>query len=117
MQSIQTDRKAGPIILLKYHIYSMMRSWSLVLLLVAGKVSGHPLCFINDKPTDVDHQLKFCPAAQDGACCTDEEEAGVQERLENLNLGGHCKEMYKQVRQLSISHRSGNIVWDACQMQ
>ncbi|CAM9182128.1 unnamed protein product, partial [Laminaria digitata] len=75
----------------------MMRSWSLVLLLVAGKVSGHPLCFINDKPTDVDHQLKFCPAAQDGACCTDEEEAGVRDRLEKLNLRGHCKEMYKQV--------------------
>lgn len=82
------------------NIYSMMRSWSLIACLAAGRVSGHPLCFINDKPTDVDQVLTFCPPAQDGACCNAAEELDVQERLEKLNLTGHCYDMYKQVRQL-----------------
>lgn len=73
--------------------------------LVAGRVSGHPLCFINDKPTDVDQELTFCPAAQDGACCNTEEEVDVKRRLDELNLTDKCYDMYKQVRQLYISSR------------
>lgn len=78
----------------------MMRSWSLIACLVAGRVSGHPLCFINDKPTDVDQVLTFCPEAQDGACCNAAEELDVKERLDELNLTGDCYDMYKQVGQL-----------------
>lgn len=89
----------------------MLRSWSLFACLVAGRVSGHPLCFIDDKPTDVEQELTFCPAAQDGACCNSEEELHVQERLEQLNLTGKCKEMYKEVRQLhAISYWYSTVV-------
>lgn len=32
--------------------------------------ASHPLCYVDDRPTDPDEILTFCPEAQAGACCT-----------------------------------------------
>ncbi|CAM9548065.1 unnamed protein product [Ectocarpus sp. 6 AP-2014] len=60
--------------------------------------ASHPLCYVDDRPTDPDEILEFCPEAQSGACCTDAEEALVQLRHEAVgNLTGDCDDLYKQV--------------------
>ncbi|CAM9889122.1 unnamed protein product, partial [Ectocarpus sp. 4 AP-2014] len=60
--------------------------------------TSHPLCYVDDRPTDPDEILEFCPEAQSGACCTDAEEALVQLRHEAVgNLTGDCDDLYKQV--------------------
>lgn len=64
---------------------------------------AHPLCFYNDRPTDYEEELTFCPKSfqDDGACCTDAEEAKI-EALYNAAapkpLTGDCADLYKQVR-------------------
>lgn len=68
------------------------------LLAILPAAVGHPLCYIDAKPTDLEQVLSFCPAAQDGACCTDQEEAQVQARFEAAGpLTGDCEDLYKQV--------------------
>lgn len=68
------------------------------LLASAGRVTSHPLCFVDDRPTDTGRQHTFCPAAQDGACCTAAEEAEIQLRFEGAGaLSDDCADLYKQV--------------------
>ena len=67
--------------------------------LTARRVLGHPLCYIDSRPTDYDQVLTFCPEAQHGACCTDAEEAEVQARVEAAGtLTDDCADLYTQVR-------------------
>lgn len=68
------------------------------LLASASRVSSHPLCYVDDRPTDTERQHTFCPAAQDGACCTAAEEAEIQLRFEGAGaLSDDCADLYKQV--------------------
>lgn len=83
------------------------RSWHLGLILGcgAGWAAAHPLCYVNDKPTDLNQVLTFCPAAQDGACCTDLEEAEIKTAFDALNLTGDCADIYKQVLRIEVLSR------------
>lgn len=65
---------------------------------IVTKVRSHPLCYTNDRPTDLGEVLDFCPAAQAGACCTDTEENAVEARYLRLGaLSAECLSYYKQV--------------------
>lgn len=77
----------------------IMRNFGFLACLVMGRVCAHPLCFFNDRPTDVDRQLEFCPPAQDGACCTEAEESAIQEKWNDIDFGENdeCAELYKEV--------------------
>lgn len=77
-----------------------MRGAGALALLCATRVSGHPLCFFDDRPTDSDQVLRFCPEAQDGACCNDLEEDMVEAWFDNVGpfITGDCKELYTEVR-------------------
>ncbi|CBJ28221.1 conserved unknown protein [Ectocarpus siliculosus] len=82
----------------------MMRSFACLAALVATQVASHPLCFIDDKPTDYDQVLTFCDnsIASSGACCTDDEEAQVVVDFNAVTpvgeeLTGDCPDLYKQV--------------------
>ena len=77
----------------------MMRcSFSFLACLIAGRVASHPLCFIDDRPTDLERELTFCPEAQDGACCTELEEANVQANVAAAgNLSPECLPLYTEV--------------------
>lgn len=67
-------------------------------LAAASSVAGHPLCY-DDTPTDLEQELNFCPAQQDGACCTDLDEAELETRLlEAGDLGDECTAFYTEVR-------------------
>lgn len=76
----------------------IMRGLGALTLLGALHVSSsHPLCYIDDRPTDYDEVLTFCPAAQAGACCTDAEEAAVATRFEAVGaLTADCGDLYLQ---------------------
>eukprot|EP00903_Cladosiphon_okamuranus_P010391 g9829.t1 len=66
-------------------------------LIAASRVAGHPICFVDDKAPDLEKTLDFCPAPQDGACCTDAEEAEVEARFEAAGpLSDDCADYYKQ---------------------
>ena len=82
----------------------MMRSSLCVLAgLFAGRVASHPLCFIDDKPTDFDQVLTFCPEAQDGACCTDIEEDNVSAAVDAVGpISTECRELYKKVGSFAV---------------
>lgn len=68
-------------------------------LVAASTVAGHPICFIGDRAPDLARTLTYCPAARDGACCTDVEEAEVQARVAAAGpLSGDCADLYKEVR-------------------
>lgn len=76
----------------------MARTVGLLLAYGLGWAAAHPLCFFNDRPTDFHHKLSFCPPAQDGACCTDAEEAKVRDLYDDAGtLSPECGEMYMQV--------------------
>lgn len=77
----------------------------LVLGLKAGWAAAHPLCYVNDKPTNPDQVLTFCPAAQDGACCTDLEEAEIKASFDAFNLSGDCADIFKQVKRIEVLSR------------
>lgn len=73
-------------------------SFSFLACLVVGRVASHPLCYVDDKPTDLDEHLDFCPEAQHGACCTDLEEASVRSIVDEAHpLSDTCYDLYKQV--------------------
>jgi len=64
----------------------------------ASRVASHPLCYVDDRPTDTGRQHTFCPAAQDGACCNAAEEDEIQLRFEGAGtLSDDCADLYKQV--------------------
>lgn len=68
---------------------------------VAWQASSHPLCYYDDKPTDPEMVLSFCPAQDDGACCNDLEEAAAESayNLAGANpLTGDCATLYLEVR-------------------
>lgn len=76
-----------------------------VCLVAIGSTAGHPLCFVDDRSTDYDQVLTFCPAAQDGACCTDAEELAVKALFEDAGtLSDFCADLYKQVRATPVLH-------------
>lgn len=84
-----------------------MRTASSLLLLAASalqiavNVDGHPLCWIGDRPTDYEEVLEFCPEQPEGACCTDDEELGVQALFEAAGaITGECADLYKEVQLL-----------------
>lgn len=89
-----------------------MRGYALLvaaLAAAASKVTGHPICFIDSRAPDLglNSSLVFCPAAQDGACCTDVEEAEVQARFEAAGpLSEDCADLYKQVREIGNQERA-----------
>lgn len=61
--------------------------------------AAHPLCYIDDRATDYNEVLTFCPAQQAGACCTDAEELAVVARFEVVGtLTGDCEDLYRQAR-------------------
>lgn len=61
-------------------------------------VSGHPLCYFDDRPTDYTEVLTFCPAAEEGACCNDAEEVLVEAQFNAMgNLTGDCIDLYTEV--------------------
>eukprot|EP00903_Cladosiphon_okamuranus_P010393 g9831.t1 len=69
-----------------------------VLNATAAVTYAHPLCYVDEKPTDYDEVLTFCPEPQAGACCTDLEEAAVEARFDAAGpLTGDCEDLYKQV--------------------
>ncbi|CAM9894089.1 unnamed protein product [Pylaiella littoralis] len=80
-------------------------------LVAALKVAAHPICFIDDRPPDVERQLTFCPAAQDGACCTELEEAEVEARYNiiGVTLSGDCAGLYKEVQCGQCHSYSGHL--------
>lgn len=64
--------------------------------------TAHPLCYYDDKPTDPDQDLIFCPAQEEGACCNDLEETisimWYQAAFpEGSTATEECKDYYKQV--------------------
>lgn len=74
----------------------------------AHRVLAHPLCYVGNRPTDYDEVLTFCPEAQQGACCTDAEEAEVQARFEAAGtLTDDCADLYKQVRTRIYAYAKG----------
>lgn len=82
-----------------------MRGVGVLTLLLATWVSGHPLCFFDERPTDYDEVLTFCPAAQAGACCNDLEEAAVVARFDAVGaLTGDCIDLYTQVKYSSTAY-------------
>lgn len=59
---------------------------------------SHPLCYFGDRPTDPEQVLSFCPMYEEGACCNDEEEVGVQDMFEAaIGITGDCADLYKEV--------------------
>ncbi|CAM9759383.1 unnamed protein product [Scytosiphon promiscuus] len=69
-----------------------------VLLALLGAACSHPLCYVDDRPTDYDEVLTFCPEPQAGACCTDIEEAAVEALFNDAGpLTGDCVDLYTQV--------------------
>lgn len=77
----------------------MRAAFSFLACVLAGhRVASHPLCYIDDKPTDYEQELTYCPEAQDGACCTDIEEANVSDTVSAAgDLTDECYELYKKV--------------------
>lgn len=71
----------------------------LLLLRFATRVSGHPQCFYDGRPPNPEQILTFCPAATDGACCTDFEEEIVVARFGAVGdlLSSECADLYRQV--------------------
>lgn len=62
-------------------------------------VAAHPLCYFDNRPTDPDMTLTFCPAQKDGACCNDVEEAAIRKIFDaEGSLTGSCADYYKEVR-------------------
>lgn len=75
-----------------------MKLLLLFLFLLAEGASGHPLCYFDDRSTDYNEELTFCPAAQDGACCTDAEELAVEALFDAAGtLSDSCADLHKQV--------------------
>ncbi|CAM9509059.1 unnamed protein product [Ectocarpus sp. 4 AP-2014] len=81
-----------------------MRAYACLAALAATKVAAHPLCFIDDKPTDYDQVLTYCDnsIAMSGACCTDEEEGIVEANFnaafaEGVVPSTTCAALYKEV--------------------
>jgi len=70
----------------------------------AARVSGHPQCFYDGRPPDPEQVLTFCPAATDGACCSDFEEEIVAARFGAVGdlPSSECADLYSQVRNKSI---------------
>lgn len=61
-------------------------------------VKAHPLCYYDDRPTDYDLVMTFCPEQQDGACCNPTEEAALQALYNSAGiLSSTCAKYYKQV--------------------
>lgn len=59
---------------------------------------AHPLCYYDDRPTDKDMVLTFCPAQAEGACCNAEEEAAAKALYTSKGtLTTACAALYKQV--------------------
>lgn len=89
-----------------------MRAYAyLVALATATRVASHPLCFIDDRPTDYDQTLTYCGDITDidvsGACCTDLEEAQVEANFnaafaEGVEPSVECAALYKEVGRPSI---------------
>lgn len=77
---------------------------ALLLAVLSAYAAAHPLCFFDERPTDPDEVLTFCPAQpQYGACCNDAEEAGVVSRYndfvqKNGPFSSTCKQYIKEVR-------------------
>lgn len=80
-----------------------MRFFSLGVALIANSsrwtgVGSHPLCFYNDKPTDYEQVVTFCPQPVEGACCNDAEEAAVEALFLSAGpLSTACADFHKQV--------------------
>eukprot|EP00903_Cladosiphon_okamuranus_P010392 g9830.t1 len=82
-------------------------------LAAANSVVGHPICFVDDKSPDLEETLDFCPAAQDGACCTDAEEAIVKARFDAVGpLSNDCADYYMQVQCGQCHSYSGHLFAD-----
>lgn len=80
-----------------------MRTLSLLVCLFIGPATGHPFCYVGDRPTDPTQVLEFCPEAGQGACCTDLEEAEVEAIFnEAEDLTGDCAEFYKKVGSVQL---------------
>lgn len=79
-----------------------MRASSLLLLAACAlqqwTADSHPLCYFGDRPADPDQVLNFCPMHEDGVCCNDVEELGVQAMFDAaLMITGDCADLYKEV--------------------
>eukprot|EP00903_Cladosiphon_okamuranus_P006181 g6078.t1 len=82
-------------------------------LAAASRVAGHPICWVGTRSPDLEKTYDFCPAPQDGACCTDAEEAQVQARFEAVGpLSDDCAEYYKQVECGQCHSYSGHLFAD-----
>ncbi|CAM9680684.1 unnamed protein product [Pylaiella littoralis] len=80
------------------------------ILAAASKVVGHPICFVDSKPPDVERSLTFCPEAQDGACCTELEELEVEIRYDAVGpLTGNCADLYLEVQCGQCHSYSGHL--------
>lgn len=69
---------------------------------IVWQVNAHPLCYYDDKPTDPDQELLFCPEQNDGACCNDVEELAAITEYQRVNpngtaLSSECAAFYRQV--------------------
>lgn len=77
----------------------MRSSVRVLLLLLAGWVdyaAGHAHCLT--KAVDLEQTLNFCPTEEDGVCCTEAEDAAVEERFNSVGtLTDDCADFYKQV--------------------
>ncbi|CAM9453682.1 unnamed protein product [Scytosiphon promiscuus] len=85
----------------------MIRSF-VSLAFLAGCVTAHPQCFINDRPPDTDKTSNiWCPNEQyngdafiqAGACCTDVEEETIESLYSTVSAGltSTCADLYVQV--------------------
>lgn len=86
-----------------------------LLLCCATRVRGHPQCYFDDRPPDPDEDLTFCRQEEDGACCSDMEEAMVEARFRGIGpLTGNCSDLYAQVvkkKEVSVDCCSSPCIW------
>lgn len=70
---------------------------------LARQTNAHPLCYHEDRPTDPDAELVFCPDQPAyGACCTESEETAAitvyQAAIGNgTQVSSDCAAYYRQV--------------------
>lgn len=69
---------------------------------VVRQANAHPLCYYDDRPTDPDQELVFCPPQPAyGACCNEMEEIAAITLYQVVNpngtLSSDCAAFYRQV--------------------
>lgn len=76
--------------------------------ILSRRTAAHPLCYYDDRPTDPDMVMIFCPPQEEGACCNEAEEMAaitLYNEASATTLTDECAELYRQVS-MEIMHSS-----------